>query len=344
MKTGPNTDFPDLTRETQEIWEQNGRWWDANMGEGNKWHTTLVAPATERLLAIQPGESVLELACGNGQFTRRLAHLGAHVVACDFSSSLLDCARLRSRDCPDRIEIQIGRSDQRRATRYSGHGRVRCSGMQHGPDGYCQHHAFAAYDSPRNQTPRSIRFFNPASVLQYQWNQFACRAGRLRTRRAAEFQRQDQALPKSNPGKGDWNCGTASAALLLSPPLERTASGLLRGRIRCGRAGGAGLRRRLPGLCCSLAELHRDSAYPGCQTPRGVVAALTVTHEPPVSRWSPIRTEVWRGVRRGAFSEWRVMRPEREQAARQIGCNFPERVWGRLPWSRRPSHPYPSST
>ena len=43
-------------------------------------------------------------------------------------------------------------------------------------------------------------------------------------------------------------------------------------------------------------------------------------------------------------SEWRVIRPEREQAARQIGCNFPERVWGRLPWSRRPSHPYPSST
>src|ERR1035438_5399170 len=106
MKTGPNTDFPDLTRETQEIWEQNGRWWDANMGEGNKWHTTLVAQATERLLAIQPGESVLELACGNGQLTRRLAHLGAHVVACDFSSSLLDCARLRSRDCPDRIEYR----------------------------------------------------------------------------------------------------------------------------------------------------------------------------------------------------------------------------------------------
>jgi SAM-dependent methyltransferase len=104
---GPKTDFPDLTKETQEIWEQNGRWWDANMGEGNKWHTSLVAPITEQLLAIQPGESVLELACGNGQFARRLAYLGAHVVACDFSNSLLDCARLRSSESADRIEYRL---------------------------------------------------------------------------------------------------------------------------------------------------------------------------------------------------------------------------------------------
>src|SRR5258708_27331174 len=95
-ETNPNVDFPELVRETQEIWEQNARWWDANMGEGNSWHRSLIAPATERLLGIRAGERVLELACGNGQFARCLASLGAHIVACDFSPAFLDCARQRT--------------------------------------------------------------------------------------------------------------------------------------------------------------------------------------------------------------------------------------------------------
>ena len=36
---------------------------------------------------------MLELACGNGEFARRLTHLGAAVVATDFSESMLDLAR-----------------------------------------------------------------------------------------------------------------------------------------------------------------------------------------------------------------------------------------------------------
>ncbi|HYW42840.1 MAG TPA: class I SAM-dependent methyltransferase [Bryobacteraceae bacterium] len=77
------------------------------MGEGNRWHRQLVAPATERLLAIRAGERALELACGNGQFARRLAELGAHVVACDFSSAQLECARRRTVANADRIEYRL---------------------------------------------------------------------------------------------------------------------------------------------------------------------------------------------------------------------------------------------
>jgi len=81
MDTDPRTDFPELNAETHEIWEQNAGWWDATTGEGNHWHRSLIAPAVERLLAIQPAERVLELACGNGQFARRLASLGAQVAS-----------------------------------------------------------------------------------------------------------------------------------------------------------------------------------------------------------------------------------------------------------------------
>jgi SAM-dependent methyltransferase len=47
--------------------------WDQRYGEGNDFQRQLIGPASERLLALQPGERVLEIACGNGAFARRMA-------------------------------------------------------------------------------------------------------------------------------------------------------------------------------------------------------------------------------------------------------------------------------
>jgi SAM-dependent methyltransferase len=60
----------------------------------------------ERLLAIAPGEEVLEIACGNGQFARRLAGLGARVLATDFSPGMLAHARARSQEFEGRVEYR----------------------------------------------------------------------------------------------------------------------------------------------------------------------------------------------------------------------------------------------
>jgi 2-polyprenyl-3-methyl-5-hydroxy-6-metoxy-1,4-benzoquinol methylase len=102
-----NADFADLIGESTDIWDQNARWWDAKMGEGNDWHRILIAPAVEELLDVRPGERVLELACGNGQFARRLASLGARVLACDSSAAFLECARIRTNEYSERIEYQM---------------------------------------------------------------------------------------------------------------------------------------------------------------------------------------------------------------------------------------------
>lgn len=85
-----------LRQETQEIWEQKADHWDAQMGEGNAFHNQLVAPAAARLLVPQPGETILDVACGNGQFSRQLATLGATVVATDFSATFLARAATRT--------------------------------------------------------------------------------------------------------------------------------------------------------------------------------------------------------------------------------------------------------
>ena len=77
------------------------------MREGN-WHSKeLVWPAQERLLALRRGESVLEVACGNGNFARRMAKEGANVVASDFSEVFLDRARARTVEDADMIDYLV---------------------------------------------------------------------------------------------------------------------------------------------------------------------------------------------------------------------------------------------
>lgn len=91
----------------REAWERNARWWSDRTGEGNDFHLTLVAPAVEALLALRPGEDVLEIACGNGAFSRRMAQLGATVTAFDFSSSFIACAKERSCKGSERVEYRV---------------------------------------------------------------------------------------------------------------------------------------------------------------------------------------------------------------------------------------------
>jgi SAM-dependent methyltransferase len=100
----------DLNRETQQIWDANARFWDDRFGEGNDFQRVLIGPATERLLALRPGELVLDAACGNGAFSRRMAELGARVVAFDFSAQFLERAKARTAeraDLADRIEYHL---------------------------------------------------------------------------------------------------------------------------------------------------------------------------------------------------------------------------------------------
>jgi 2-polyprenyl-3-methyl-5-hydroxy-6-metoxy-1,4-benzoquinol methylase len=97
-------DLDALNKGTQAAWNQNAMFWDEKMGEGNLFQRVLVGPATERLLELKPGELILEIACGNGVFARRLAQLGARVIATDFSEKLLEQAKKRSVDLTGRIE------------------------------------------------------------------------------------------------------------------------------------------------------------------------------------------------------------------------------------------------
>lgn len=101
-------EFPEHNEAVRDTWTENARFWDELMGDdGNTFHQHLVGPSQERLLMLKGGESVLEIACGNGQFTRKMLELGATVLATDLSEGMIEVARDRTRDHLDRVEFAV---------------------------------------------------------------------------------------------------------------------------------------------------------------------------------------------------------------------------------------------
>ena len=75
--------------QTRTSWNENAAYWDARTGgDGNAFVETLIWPATQRLLDPQPGQHFLDVACGTGLYSRKLAALGAQVAAFDFAAEM----------------------------------------------------------------------------------------------------------------------------------------------------------------------------------------------------------------------------------------------------------------
>jgi 2-polyprenyl-3-methyl-5-hydroxy-6-metoxy-1,4-benzoquinol methylase len=78
--------------QARDAWNRNAEFWDERMGEGNDFFNILLWPAVERLLKPQPGERLLDVACGNGLTSRRLATAKASVTAFDISAAMIAIA------------------------------------------------------------------------------------------------------------------------------------------------------------------------------------------------------------------------------------------------------------
>ncbi len=94
--TNPDTSFPEYRQEVKQVWNHNSAYWDSHMGEGNDFVNVLCWPVMKELLSVQPGQLVLDIACGNGLTSRRLGRLGARVVAFDVAEEMIRFAKERS--------------------------------------------------------------------------------------------------------------------------------------------------------------------------------------------------------------------------------------------------------
>ena len=83
-------------------WEAGAEFFDGRWGDqGDEFHVEVFGPAAERLLGLARGASVLELACGNGAFARRLGRAGMRVLATDLSPRLIEFAERRTETIAD---------------------------------------------------------------------------------------------------------------------------------------------------------------------------------------------------------------------------------------------------
>lgn len=110
---------------TRDAWEANAEVWDSRMGDnGNDFFNILCWPTiasflgastaafdgtrlTPPLSADLAGQHILDIACGNGLTSRRLAELGAQVTAFDFSANLIEKAKARSTNLQSLISYQV---------------------------------------------------------------------------------------------------------------------------------------------------------------------------------------------------------------------------------------------
>ncbi len=98
----------DTNIESLNAWETNAEFWDNQMGdESNSFHREIVRPHTEELLDIKIDDFVLDIACGNGNFSKRLAEQGAKVVAFDYSSKMIELAKIRRADILDKVIFKV---------------------------------------------------------------------------------------------------------------------------------------------------------------------------------------------------------------------------------------------
>ena len=62
------------TEESKKIWEKNAQFWDDAMGdESNEFHREVVRPKVTELLSPDPSDYILDIACGNGNYSSYLA-------------------------------------------------------------------------------------------------------------------------------------------------------------------------------------------------------------------------------------------------------------------------------
>jgi SAM-dependent methyltransferase len=96
------------TETNNKYWEELAVDWDNRMGDvGNDFHQNMIRPATLRMLLPKSGERIIDIACGNGIFSRYLAELGVKVTAFDYSPAMIANAKKRCADFSENITFSV---------------------------------------------------------------------------------------------------------------------------------------------------------------------------------------------------------------------------------------------
>src|ERR1700709_128501 len=95
-----------LPKSARTDWGNVAGWYDQLVGEsGSEYHREVVLPGVLRLLALQPGDSAVDIACGQGVLCRILQDRDIRWTGIDAAAELIRAARERG---PDPIRYFVG--------------------------------------------------------------------------------------------------------------------------------------------------------------------------------------------------------------------------------------------
>lgn len=80
-------------KRTSTSWDKVAFWYDDLLETGKNYQRDVILPDLLSVLAVENGDKVLDLACGQGFFSRATRDAGADVVGVDISHELIDIAR-----------------------------------------------------------------------------------------------------------------------------------------------------------------------------------------------------------------------------------------------------------
>ncbi len=93
----PKEAGPKPQQSTAQGWNHVAAWYDKLVGEGHSdHHSAVIVPGALRLLDLQEGEQLLDVACGEGVLARAAAQLGVRVSGVDASAKLIESAQNRA--------------------------------------------------------------------------------------------------------------------------------------------------------------------------------------------------------------------------------------------------------
>ena len=97
VKSAPRSSRKKPEKKVLTLWDQASRWYDSLVGsQGTDFQKDIIMPGVLRMLEVGKKDRVLDLACGQGVFSRYLSCKGIHAEGLDSSEELLKFARSRS--------------------------------------------------------------------------------------------------------------------------------------------------------------------------------------------------------------------------------------------------------
>ena len=113
VRSTPQTTNHKLPTETSTSWGSVAPWYDKHLEGDDTYHTKVILPSLLRIVGDIKGKDVLDLACGQGFFTRPLHDKGANVTGIDIGKELIAQAEgmQKSTTAKDKIHYFVTGAD-----------------------------------------------------------------------------------------------------------------------------------------------------------------------------------------------------------------------------------------